>query len=333
MKKLFPFASIFLIFSLWGCSSDPLECGDDQTEIDGACVDENGTPQPDASLDVDEADVGTPGAGDTGDEDDVGSNDTGGTDPVDGECGTRAQSYYLQHRQWPEDETFCVQGILADADPSFPGPGASTEWSCEGSSGGQTAQCSASRSEDCSADRQPPEGWTQLTNCVRDYNYPGGWHPDADCSTWTGIWNSPFWQAIGTTRRLAQNRNSPYQYLAIELSTADMPPSSSGRFNREHDPAFDGLPIILASISRCPGDFHYQPIMDETGCFHQFTSISGTQRWGGVDASEDCKLESDEAYFWNLIATTDDPGTDPDEMEPHFNCLDDKLCGGVYEPQ
>lgn len=75
--------------------------------------------------------------------------------------------------------------------------------------------------------------------------------------------------------------------------------------------------------------------MDETGCFETLASTAGASgifRWWGVDSDQDCQLESDQTYYWNLIATSDDPGTDPDAIEPHLNCLDDSLCGGVYAP-
>ena len=284
----------------------------------------------------DTSDVGdADDTGDSGDEQDTDPPDACGDDcedlAIDGECGPRAQSYYLEHHQWPDDEEFCDEGSLVDGEPSFPSPGGSAQWSCQGIDGGQTAQCSASRSQDCSSDRQPPQGWSQHTSgCITGRNL--GWH--GDCTVWDGgIWSHPFWQVVGVTERLAVARNNSKHYLAIEIETFGMPTTKAGRINIYPDTSFDISPPTIVSISRCPGDFHEEPLMEETGCYARHASgFNANFHWGGVDSDRDCQLESDESYFLNIIPTNSELGTNPNELEPIPDC-DENACGYVYDPQ
>lgn len=80
---------------------------------------------------------------------------------------------------------------------------------------------------------------------------------------------------------------------------------------------------------------HVDPSFPTPGATVQWScegSEGGQSTQCSATRAEDGKLESHQTYYWNLIATGDDPDTDPEAIEPHPNCLDDKLCGAVYAP-
>ena len=193
--------------------------------------------------------------------------------------------------------------------------------------------------EDPCEGRQPPQEWSQLGDgntptCL--YTVGVGWDSNADCTTWEpGLYSSAFYETTGVTRRLAlAGRGDARQYLAIEIDTENMPPDSSGRLNVEHDPFAEAVSTII-SISTCPGDFHHDEVVSETGCYAEQSPVAGggaSFRWGGVDTDESCQLASDETYFINIIPTSSSPETAPDDLEVHSSCEDD-VCGLVYEPQ
>jgi len=67
--------------------------------------------------------------------------------PVNGVCGSNAQTYAYNVSAWPSatDIAFCATGTAPLTTPGFPAAGGSTNWTCAGSAGGTNASCSASR--------------------------------------------------------------------------------------------------------------------------------------------------------------------------------------------
>ncbi len=190
-----------------------------------------------------------------------------------------------------------------------------------------------SSSAEC-ADRAPPSGWTRVTNGCR-FIHGQGW--GGDCSNWNpGIWSNPFWDGTGTTRRLglAGRNGSAETYLAIQIDTTDMPSNKTGRITVEHDTFATATPTLV-SISSCPGDFHGDAVLAETGCYARQAATAGggsSFRWGGTNSDRDCQLESGRTYYFNIIPTTSPEGTHPDEIEPSMFC-ESSTCGLIYEPQ
>jgi hypothetical protein len=64
---------------------------------------------------------------------------------INGSCGGNAQSYSSATTAWPDPTPngFCQEGTPNPLSPTFPSVGSSTSWTCNGSSGGTTANCSA----------------------------------------------------------------------------------------------------------------------------------------------------------------------------------------------
>lgn len=297
--------------------SDADDQGEDDVNVGG--VDSDGgvrdTGQSDTSSEPDASQVCEDACGD------VDGDDT--LEAEDGACGTFAADYYREDWDWPQGDSFCDLGTLAGDIPTFPDTASSVTWTCAGSGGGQSAQCTATRSDECSEGRQPPSGWTQLVNCLL--------YDDGECDKFSSIWDGgPFWEVTGNTKRMLQNRYAPKQYLAIEIDLDGMPPSESGRFSKVTEAHNFLTPKYITSISRCPGDFHRDAILEETGCYQPWSTFTQNHVfWGGPDSGEDCQLEPGGTYYWNLIASDSDPGTAPDELELHPNCAGDDYCGAV----
>lgn len=199
-----------------------------------------------------------------------------------------------------------------------------------GSSDWRTVTANIGVSTQC-ANRPPPDGWSRIANgCV--FQWGVGWIGSSDCTDWEGIWPSPFIDSTGSTRRVASaGRSGPRQYLAIEVSTAGMPTTKTGRVTAGDD-GFAHPPNTIVTISSCPGDFHEAAVMEETGCYAAQNVIFSAYQWGGVNTSRTCKLESNRTYYLNIIPTSSPLGTHPDSLEPHPNC-ESGPCGFVYEPQ
>jgi len=244
---------------------------------------------------------------------------------IDGACGANAQSFYRETVAWPGDE-FCSKGMLQGATPDFPVLGGESNWICLGENGGQDIPCSADRLEVCSPERQAPGGWTRkTTHCA--YSTSSGWKPD--CLAWTDIWSGLFTQVSGVTYRLMVDSQVD-EYIALEIDTNGMTRTATGRLNS----AAPGDSIghyrqRIATISRCPGDFHQTAVEAENGCYYNLTGISPNISWGGPDTTQSCKLDPDEVYFLNIIHTNSPAGTHPNALES--NCDTDR-CGAVYAP-
>ncbi|MDD4531657.1 MAG: prepilin-type N-terminal cleavage/methylation domain-containing protein, partial [Candidatus Pacebacteria bacterium] len=70
---------------------------------------------------------------------------------LNGSCGTRATTYPYSQSDWTENTYYCSAGTES-ASPSFPDPGSSANWNCNGISGGiNDNDCTASRGSYVSA--------------------------------------------------------------------------------------------------------------------------------------------------------------------------------------
>ncbi len=221
-----------------------------------------------------------------------------------------------------------------------------------GESDPANASATISGSEQC-AGREPPSGWTRLGDpgtpaCLND---GFSWDPSKDCRVWwevdddgerLGLGRNPFYESGGATYRIAAaGRGSPKQYLAIRLNTfktveedggetvVDMPTNESGRWSAQAPNTFATAAKTLVTISSCPGDFHQDEVMDETGCYGAQNAIFQNFRWGGTASGETCQLESGRTYYLNIIPTLSAPGTDPDDLDIDPNC-DGDACGMIY---
>ena len=272
------------------------------------------------------------------DVDDVGTRDDASEppdtqpQPIDGECGSNSGEHYREVHQWPGE--FCEAGSLDGDAPEMPNPLSSTSWSCEGEHGGETVECTSTRVDDCSPQRRAPDGWSQITGNCDPQNYADG------CTEWGpgGIWPVGFPGGDGNTRRLASGLGEISQYLSIEIQTFDELADAYGRIrlNSAGQP-IPNVPQHIMSISSCPGDFNKEAIMDDTACYGRITLLSSI-RWRGPDAEPsgvyetDCVLQPDRTYFWNMIPSNSEPGTDPEDLEVDPQCLEGELCGAIYNP-
>ena len=179
---------------------------------------------------------------------------------------------------------------------------------------------------------QPPEGWKRLTtgtfSCL--FKAGVGIDFDADCSTWEGVWGVPFPGGNGLPQRIGVGRFSPNEYLAIGFSTEEFPQDKMMEI-RQNSPGSGVTPTRnLATISACPGNFNFDAVAEETGCVFDLTLMITRIRLGGIDTSEDCRLEPDSDYYLNIIHTSSPLDTPVDEMES--NCPPDTFCGILYNP-
>lgn len=216
-----------------------------------------------------------------------------------------------------------------------------------------TASATISGSEQC-AGREPPSGWTRLGDpgtaaCLND---GFSWDPSKDCRVWwevdedgerLGLGRAPFYESGGATYRIAAaGRGSPKQYLAIRLDTfktveddqgnetiVNMPTNESGRWSAQAPNTFATSARTITTISSCPGDFHEQAVMEDTGCYRKHDAFFQLYRWGGTSTTEDCQLESGKTYYLNIIPTLSPLGTDPDDLIIDTNC-DGEACGNIY---
>lgn len=102
---------------------------------------------------------------------------------VNGQCGTAdGKTYSYSTTSWGID-TICDSGTSNPASPSFPDQGATTTWSCVGSNGGSTVDCSASRE----SPPPPPSYETSCTDGVDNDNDGYLDKEDASCVEVTSI--------------------------------------------------------------------------------------------------------------------------------------------------
>jgi prepilin-type N-terminal cleavage/methylation domain-containing protein len=108
---------------------------------------------------------------------------------VNGSCGTANKTYIYDIITYGTD-TFCTSGTAPVPDPSFPGIGGSTNWTCVGLNTGTTANCTASRNND------PINGTCGTKNGKYASSTPTG---TAACTagTITGMTGSYSWTCAG----------------------------------------------------------------------------------------------------------------------------------------
>lgn len=102
--------------------------------------------------------------------------------PVNGACGARATTYAHDVTTWPSGSTYCQSGTTSST-PSFPSQGNSVSWNCQGSNGGTTALCTATR-ESAPAEPEPPsipEGTILVNEPFEDTNFASrGWYDNVN---------------------------------------------------------------------------------------------------------------------------------------------------------
>ncbi len=294
-------------------------CNGDLLCVDEVCVAAQGAPDADTGQDAD----AEPDAGDEPDADPT---------PIDGACGDNAGDHFRDLHDWPGQ--FCSAGSLAGDPPEMPAPLEDTSWTCQGESGGADVTCEAARVDQCSPDRRPPSGWTQITSNCDPQNQA------EDCTFWGpgGVWPVGFPGGSGLTRRLASGQGSIPQYLSIELRTFDALADAYGRIVQESAGApIPAVPQTIVTISSCPGDFNEEAIMADTGCYDRPSAIRAF-RWQGPDAeptgayASSCVLQPNRTYYWNIIPSNSPLGTAPEDLEVDPVCLDGVRCGAIYSP-
>ena len=175
----------------------------------------------------------------------------------------------------------------------------------------------------------PPAGWSRKTSQC-GYSTASGWYPS--CLAFTDIWPGPFITVTGVTNRLLFDAEVPApEYIALSIDTTGLNPSATGTFNSAPPGSSLGnYGRRIVTISKCPGNFHRAPVLEETGCYFELIGISPNFQWGGADSGRSCQLEADQSYYINIVHTNSPVGTDPDDLT--FDCAAPR-CGAVYEPQ
>lgn len=333
-------AVVVSVFLLGGCSDEAegpssnqgeCETGDEGCECYGndTC---NGNLQCVAGLCVADEEPSDVGGNDGGVEFDASEEPETGPVVEDGLCGSNSGEHYREVHDWPGE--FCAAGTLTEEAPEMPEPLSSVSWSCEGENGGETAQCEAARVDECSPERLPPSGWTRIEDGCDPQGYADG------CTEWGpgGIWPVGFPGGSGLTRRLASGLGSIPQYLAIEIRTFDKLADGYGRIDMDSAGApIPNVPQQIMSISSCPGDFNEEAIMADTGCYGRFGTIYSIT-WQGPEAeptpayASECVLEPNRTYYWNIIPSNSELGTDPEDLEIDPVCLEGGRCGMIYSP-
>jgi len=160
-----------------------------------------------------------------------------------------------------------------------------------------------------------------------------------------GVWPNP-WPGSQNTRNLTIFGNSGRQFIAMAFNTGNIPQNHLGRMTQEV-PQFAGANggFKLWSISKCPGDYNAALIEDEMGpgcVWREFGSVTESFRWGGFDQSivndtTRCALQPNTDYYFNIIWSSDQPGTPPEQITPFTICQTER-CGmnatpaGIYFP-
>lgn len=129
------------------------------------------------------------------------------------------------------------------------------------------------------------------------------------------------------------------QYIALEIRTFDGLADAHGAlaFDDGGGSLLPAVPQQIVSISSCPGDFHQESIMEDTGCYEVGNWLIPFY-WRGPDAEKpinqtsDCILQPGRTYYWNFIPTISPPGTAPEDLVVDPVCLGGVRCGWLYNP-
>ncbi len=168
--------------------------------------------------------------------------------------------------------------------------------------------------------REPIAGWQRLTTGSLSCVYGDS---SADCRNWDTVWPSSFLATTSLTRKILTNKSGKQQYVAIGLSTAGMSNSATGGFNFTSAGGEVSKQPIIATISKCRGDFN---AVQPSGCYfhHPFNNF----KWRAPQSSDSasCVLEPNSTYYLNILSSNSPSGTLPANIQPIDAC-DNSLCG------
>lgn len=179
--------------------------------------------------------------------------------------------------------------------------------------------------------REPISGWTRLTTGSLSCREASGLDTNADCRKWSPkLWANPFLGSGGISERVLTNVSAKRQYVAIEFDTNGMAGTASGRLSTESPGAVINSERLLATISKCPGDFNPSQV---TGCYISPSAFSQFT-WRGPDSgsTSSCVLQPNETYYLNILSTNSPLGTAPSAIEPVDAC-DNNKCGVLLTPR
>ena len=121
------------------------------------------------------------------------------------------------------------------------------------------------------------------------------------------------------------------QYVAMKFNTNGMSKTLSGQLSVEGTPSGVISEPVLATISKCPGDFNPEQV---TGCYLKPGSFSQFT-WrapNSTSSTSTCVLEPDTTYYMNLISTLSPLDTKTAEIEPNPACEQNR-CGLQLTPR
>jgi len=163
--------------------------------------------------------------------------------------------------------------------------------------------------------RQPPD-MTATVNCV-----PGS---NADCRNYAEVYRAEF-PGLRQARQIFANRD---EYIAMRFTVpTDISTSVSGDWQwvtPQLVPTSTGR--NMQTISRCPGDFNQQVILDEMGpnCYLKQGALPPSSvQWAivGGNVGSRCALEPGETYYFNVLYTNSAAGTPSSEL--NWQCGND----------
>ena len=176
-------------------------------------------------------------------------------------------------------------------------------------------------------DQAPPLGdypnWQQAT----DIRWPFGEDED---QTFANIFGT--WPGSSSSGNLGILKG---EYWSLPFTTGNLDASSKGQFNREglagtNDSPFIAPGPLIASFSRCPGDFDpTSPALASPGCLKSYGSPIFSISWGGLGSGRECELQSNTTYYFNVVYSDSDVG----ELPPNqATCSQDRpRCGHLWQ--
>lgn len=175
-----------------------------------------------------------------------------------------------------------------------------------------------------------PAGMTRTASCVVTSSGIGS----ANCHQYSEVYRALF-PGLAAAQQVATNRD---QYLAMEFTVPQTPVYTQGAWGwvvPQYPPTFTGR--NMQSISRCPGDFDQQKILEEMGphCYMKQGSLPpNSVRWAlaGSGATSRCLLEPGETYYFNVLYTDSPAGTPPSQL--NWQCGSNSstnVCGNNTE--
>ncbi len=189
--------------------------------------------------------------------------------------------------------------------------------------------------QDCSsASRRAPDTWVRLDTGNRSCHWEGAWLAGSDCRQWEGVWGDLFNpNGTGTTKSLGVRPSLAQGYIALRFNSGSFAPTHTGTFVVNSGTAGLESARKIISVSQCPGDFNAAAINDKqaggTGCIWEVENraIAG---WGGTSTSQDCQLQPNTTYFFNIVFTEAPlEGLTWSSITPHPFCQQNN-CGNLF---